>query len=127
MKLTLTERQQIALNVAAQRGMKQCKDKTVMAALESSTGNVYLGFNFTQNQPVWCPRENMPRGHGYALCKSVCGLRVHAEIDAIQQFERYEPTGTTGRMFVYGVNHICDDCMTEIAKRPFLSVVLIGD
>ena len=127
MKFTHIERQQIAHNVATQRGMKQCKDKTVMAALESSNGNVYFGFNFTQNQPVWCPRENMARGHGYELCKSVCGLLVHAEIDAIQQFERNEPTGTTGRMFVYGVSHICDDCMSEIAKRPFLSFVLIED
>lgn len=127
MNLTHTERQQIAVNVAAQRGVKQCKDRTVMAALETSTGNVYFGFNFTQSQPVWCPRENMPRGHGYALCKSVCGQWVHAEIDAIQQYEQHEPHGTSGRLFVYGVNHICDGCMTEINKRPFLSVVLVKD
>lgn len=118
MDFTTFELQIMAHNEAKRRNLKQCSDKTVMAVLSSSNGNVYFGFNFTQYKPVSCPRINMARGKGYELCKSVCKAQEHAEIDALKQFDEHEPKGTHGTLRVYGVNHICDGCRAVLSGRP---------
>lgn len=118
MIFTKLEQQMMAHYEAKRRNLKQCSDKTVMAVLSSSNGNVYFGFNFVGVEAAECPRKGMARGKGYHLCKSRCEAQEHAEIDALRQFDEHEPKGTHGTLRVYGVNHICDGCREVLSKRP---------
>lgn len=116
---------ELAQEEAKRKGLELCVDKVVAAVVTTEHGRQYLGFNFVRNAPVWCPRGGMRRGEGYELCKTVCGALDHAEIDALRKFDLSEPVGTKATMQVYGVNHICENCLAELQKRPEITFELV--
>lgn len=84
----------------------RCAKQTTVAVIVNGD-NVWIGTNRCDNPQEKCPRGDMPTGHGYSLCKEVCGQRNHAEVDACLKAGEGARGGT---LYLIGHYYICADC-----------------
>lgn len=95
-----------------------CAKQTVRAVIVSTDGGRWEGTNarlFPQNR---CPREGMPSGVGYELCRDVCGQAGHAEVRAL------EAAGSGARgatLTLVGHSYVCGGCLRVMRERGVAS------
>lgn len=60
-----------------------CFKQTVTATIVCQGGKRFVGTNHCNNAQDYCPRQGMPTGMGYELCRDICQQPAHAEVNAL--------------------------------------------
>jgi len=105
----------------------KCIRKHVVAILRTNGGHVYVGTNYCEANPDFCPRQSMASGVGYELCKTVCKQGAHAEIAAINEALKHELMLAGSTIFLMGHEHCCENCTNEMKKYGISKVVFVND
>ena len=100
----------------------KCAKQTVRAIIENN-GKFYYGTNWCETPQETCPREGMPTGVGYELCKIICGQKRHADVDACLNAGENAKGGT---MYLVGHYYSCDECRL-VAKSHGIKKIVIGE
>lgn len=100
-----------------------CARRFIRATVIASDGiRRFVGTNHVNSPQEHCPREGMPTGVGWELCKSVCDQPAHAEVNACR-LAGIAAVG--GRLYLEGHSYVCDDCR-RIANEHGISEIIIG-
>jgi len=84
---------------------------------------LWVGSNWCENPQKECPRKNMKTGEGYELCKSICGQKSHAEVDACQKAGE----GARGAaLYLIGHYYCCDNCKRVMDSYGIARVVIFN-
>jgi hypothetical protein len=84
-----------------------CTKQVVTCTLVHPDGRRWVGENWVRNHQETCPRQGMPSGQGYELCRDVCQQAGHAEEVAVRMAGA-DATGCTA--YVEGHSYICENC-----------------
>lgn len=117
MKLTITP-----------QGSGPCVKQTVTATIITPAGDEFTGTNHCLTPQMKCPREGMPSGVGYELCRTVCNQPAHAEPNAILLavgiVGRNAVRGSTLR--VEGHTYACDSCKAVARAAGIARLIVAG-
>ena len=97
-----------------------CAKQTTIAVIENQ-GRCWVGSNWCETPQTQCPRQDMPSGVGYELCKSVCQQPYHAEVDACRKAGKKAGGGT---LYLIGHSYCCDTCKTVMTQYGIKSIVI---
>jgi deoxycytidylate deaminase len=97
-----------------------CAKLTTRATIVAPDGQRFVGTNWVRNPQTTCPREGMPTGVGYELCKSVCDQPAHAEVNACLSAGDGARGGT---LYLEGHYYACDDCKRVAAEHGVKIVI----
>jgi deoxycytidylate deaminase len=84
-----------------------CAKQRVVAEITTPDGGRFYGENLCFRPQQTCPRQDMPTGKGYHLCRSICVQSGHAEINALAAAGD-KARGAT--MTVFGHSYACESC-----------------
>lgn len=108
-----------AVTVTTDRVTCHCRKVVVRATLVVRGGEVFVSENHMQHDPGACPREGMPHGEGYHLCREVCGQKGHAETNVL---EMAGDKAFGGVIYLEGHDRLCLGCR-EACSRAAVTVV----
>ena len=100
--------------------MGKCAKQDVVAIIKNGN-KIFTGTNSCDNPQSVCPRDNMPDGIGYELCKSICMQTNHAEVNACINAGEYSNGAT---LYLIGHSYCCDDCK-EFMKASGIREIII--
>ena len=100
-------------------GNGPCAKQVVTATLVDKNGISFEATNHCDNPQPVCPREGMLTGVGYGLCKTVCGQRAHAEVNAIA-LAGFHAKGAT--LYLKGHTYACRSCIEAAEKVGVLEI-----
>jgi len=100
--------------------MSKCVKQDVVAIIKNRN-KIFIGINSCNNPQFVCPRDNMPSGIGYELCKSICRQTNHAEVNACINAGEYASGAT---LYLIGHSYCCDDCL-QIMKEYGIKEIII--
>jgi hypothetical protein len=89
-----------------------CAKSRVIAVITTKSGNTYSGENVCDSPQTTCPRS--PDDKSYALCKTVCKQREHAELRALHAAFNAGDSPYGGSMVIRHT-HFCAKCAAVMA------------
>ena len=99
-----------------------CAKRRVLCKIELADGRSIVGENACLNPQQLCPRQDLPTGVGYELCKDVCKQVGHAEEVAVSLLrEGDRPTKAT----ITGHNYVCDNCKSILRSVGITEVEVV--
>jgi Cytidine and deoxycytidylate deaminase zinc-binding region. len=98
-----------------------CTKQVVTATIVTPDGRRFVGTNYVRNHQLVCPREGMPSGHGYELCRDVCHQVGHAEVVAIAEAGE-QAAGAT--LYLEGHTYACAPCKAAAAGAGIVEIVI---
>lgn len=101
----------------------RCAKQVVTAYLVTKDGDTFVGTNFCHNAQKVCPRKDLPTGHGYVLCHTICKQAGHAEDVAISIAGK-KAKGSV--IYLEGHTYACDYCKM-VAKEAGVKDIIILD
>lgn len=108
--------------VSRDLGKAQCAKQVVRATVRTPKGMHFVATNHVAHVPDGgCPRTGMSTGHGYDLCRSVCGQEGHAEINVLRL------AGTKARgatLFLEGHTYACEACLRAADEAGIVEIVI---
>jgi deoxycytidylate deaminase len=91
-----------------------CAKLTTRATIIAPDGQRFVGTNWVRHPQRTCPREGMPTGIGYELCKSICDQPAHAEVNAcLAAGEK----ARGGKLYLEGHYYACENCKRVAAEH----------
>jgi deoxycytidylate deaminase len=97
-----------------------CANLTTRATIIAPDGRRFVGTNYVNNPQATCPREGMPTGVGYELCRSICDQPAHAEVNACLTAG---DAARGGVLYLEGHYYACDNCK-RIAAAHGVEIVI---
>jgi deoxycytidylate deaminase len=97
-----------------------CAKLTTRATIIAPNGERFVGTNYVRNPQPSCPREGMPTGVGYELCKSVCDQPAHAEVNACLAAGDRARGGT---LYLEGHYYACEPCK-RVCEEHGVTIVI---
>lgn len=95
----------------------KCAKQTTIAIIWTKDNEFFVSTNWCNNPQEKCPRNNMPSGTGYKLCRDICGSR-HAEVNACE-LAGYKANG--GTLYLIGHTYICKKCREKMNKSGIIN------
>jgi len=87
-----------------------CVKQRVVCIITSRFGT-FVGENDCAHPQQECPRQDLPTGTGYSLCREVCGQTSHAEVAAVKAAGDKAEGGIA---YLFGHSYCCDDCLKTL-------------
>lgn len=100
-----------------------CAKQHVIAILQATTGEMFIGSNKCDNPQETCPRINMISGEGYRFCKEVCKQKNHAEVDVLNK-AGYLSQGA--RIYLIGHTYCCENCISKMQAAGIKEVIIVS-
>lgn len=104
-------------------GAGPCRKQIVVARVETAQGDAYEASNYCLRPQATCPRQGMPSGQGYELCRDVCGQPGHAEANALA-LAGERARGAT--LTVRGHHYACGSCRAAALRAGIARLVVSG-
>jgi hypothetical protein len=104
-------------------GIGPCAKQTVRAFVVSPNGDTFEGTNHCEAPQKECPRQGMPTGQGYELCKAVCHQPAHAELNALE-LAGERARGAT--LVIEGHTYACESCRAAARAAGIVRLVVAG-
>ena len=98
-----------------------CAKQLVTATVVAKDGRRFVGTNACAKPQVVCPRGDMPTGHGYELCASVCEQQGHAEVQALRAAGS-AAVGAT--VYLQGHDYGCNSCIAALRAAGVAGLVI---
>lgn len=102
-------------------GSGPCCRQHVKATVIATDGRRHVGTNYCGTPQPACPRDGMPTGVGYHLCREVCRQPAHAEINAVLA------AGLAARgavLYLEGHFYACEPCKEFCAAAGVVEIVI---
>ena len=98
-----------------------CAKQVVTAIIVALDGRWYKGENDCAKPQTICPRNDLPTGVGYHLCREVCKQDSHAEVAALQK----AGTAANGAtLYLSGHYYACNECKQSCDDAGIVNIVL---
>lgn len=99
-----------------------CVKQTTAAVILTKEGLLFTGYNSCKEPQNTCPREGLPSGEGYELCKNICKQTGHAEVNACNLAGNYCAGAT---LYLFGHTYCCKDCESHMETRDIEEVIIV--
>ncbi|HEY1310829.1 MAG TPA: hypothetical protein VGF02_07745 [Pseudolabrys sp.] len=100
-----------------------CAKQRVIAEIVTPSGERFFGENLCYRPQQTCPREGMPSGQGYHLCRSICVQSGHAEVNALAAAGE-RARGAT--LILTGHSYACDHCKAAAEQAGIVEIKISG-
>ncbi len=100
-----------------------CAKLTTIAIIMKGS-KFWVGSNKCNSPQNICPREDLPTGVGYEMCKDICEQDCHAEVDACLKAGD-EAKG--GKLYLIGHTYCCDDCKEIMKYHGIKDIIIVDD
>lgn len=104
-------------------GNGPCAKQVVTATVLAQNGARFTATNHCDTPQDTCARAGMPTGQGYELCRSVCGQRNHAEVNAIKLAGEHAKGAA---LYLEGHTYACQPCTKEAEAAGIRVIVIEG-
>jgi deoxycytidylate deaminase len=99
-----------------------CAKQTVTATVMAQDGRRFVATNHCNRPQPACPRDGLPTGTGYYLCRQICDQPAHAEVNVLAAAGEAARGAT---LYLQGHTYACQECL-DACMRAGIARIGIG-